>query len=120
MNAFQNQKSENQFLSESPRRLILAISQLTVCCMGTLHELDLCVAQAGFSLCSLAILLINLNLFLINYEEYPYFLVMRSHDFCMFFTRQMLGISRQLCLSTASLLELEEKRKIIAFLLQEQ
>lgn len=69
MNAFQNQKSENQFLSESPRRLILAISQLTVCCMGTLHKLDLCAAQAGFSPCSLAILLINLNLFLINYKK---------------------------------------------------
>lgn len=29
MNAFQNQKSENQFLSESLRWLILAINQLT-------------------------------------------------------------------------------------------
>lgn len=63
MNVFQNQKSEKQFLSESPRRLILVTSQLTAYCMATLHELALCAAHAGFIPRSLVILLINSDLF---------------------------------------------------------
>lgn len=61
MNVFQNQKSEKQFLSESPRRLILVTSQLTAYCMATLHEL--CAAHSGFIPRSLVILLINSDLF---------------------------------------------------------
>lgn len=63
MNAFQNQKSEKQFLSESPRRLILVISQLTACFVVTFHEVDFCAAQEGFIPLSLAILSINANPF---------------------------------------------------------
>lgn len=59
MNAFQNQKSEKQFLSDSSRRLIPVTSQLTACCMVTFHEVDFSEVQAGFIPFSLVILSIN-------------------------------------------------------------